>query len=266
MTGDGKFIAGNGQPGPGAASGPITVDLSGTSGTTINTSGDDAFGIIAQSIGGQGGSASSSWGLVNFAVSGGSAGSGGNVLVNNGLGDVPANAVPATITTAGQSAPAIGAYSIGGGGGNGGSGFGLFYSSGGTGGAGGSGSTVTVENAGALTAGNYASDGIYALSVGGAGGSGGSTGGLVSLGGRAGPATHGGAVVVQNLGVIKTGAAPSATSECRGLCGLFERDSGRIHRWRRRQGRLPGRAGSTWGAPVAVAATAAVSWSPIPVP
>jgi len=217
QTGDGSWLSNPGPPGAAAASGPVTVDLSQSTATTISTQGDNAFGILAQSIGGHGGSASSSYGLVDFAVSGGSAGNGGEVTINNGLGNVPAAAVPAAVSTAGQSSPAIGAYSLGGGGGQGGTAFGAFYAGGGSGGAGGAGESVTVMNAGALTTKNYASDGILALSIGGAGGSGGSTAALASVGGRAGPASNGGSVVVQNVGVIQTGTAPDATAES-GVC------------------------------------------------
>ena len=217
QSGDGSWVSNPGPPGAAAASGPVSVDLSQSSATTVSTQGDNAFGILAQSIGGHGGSASAAYGLVDFAVSGGSAGNGGVVTVNNGLGNVPVGAVPAAISTEGQSSPAIGAYSLGGGGGQGGTAFGAFYAGGGSGGAGGAGESVTVMNAGALTTKNYASDGILALSIGGAGGSGGSTAALASVGGRAGPASNGGPVVVQNLGVIQTGTAPDATPES-GVC------------------------------------------------
>lgn len=215
LSGDGSFVSNPGQPGSGAASGQVVLDLMSGSNEqhlptgTVNTSGDKATGVSGISIGGYGGGAARDDGVLSFGVNGGSAGNGGDVTVRNAL----------SVTTKGQSANALNAQSLGGGGGNGGSGFGLFYSGSGSGGAGGDGSTVTVTNSGALSTDNFDSSGIFAHSVGGAGGTGGAASGLVAIGGRAGPAASGGQVSVTNTGQIRTGGTPSsqaASDACAG--------------------------------------------------
>ncbi|MBN1559474.1 hypothetical protein JW998_04445 [candidate division KSB1 bacterium] len=183
-----------GNPGEGGASGyggSVTVNSRGL----INTSGDSANGITAQSVGGYAGTGGSANGLVSFSANGGSGGSGGVVTVNN----------EAVISTGGNESHAIMAQSIGGGGGSGGGGFGLFYSEGGEGSAGGNGDSVIVTNSNSLTTTGVDSRGIFAQSIGGGGGNGGSSGGLASFGGRGSVTSDGGNVSVVNSGAIVTG-------------------------------------------------------------
>jgi uncharacterized protein YhjY with autotransporter beta-barrel domain len=198
-------VGGNGgNAGSGSA---VTVTIGNSSGTTttVNTSGDFAYGVIAQSVGGGGGNAGAakSYGaFFSMAVggSGGVAGTGGTVDVTNDAGG--------QIVTTGESAHGVIAQSIGGGGGNGGAanayvaGFGFVagIALGGSGGGGGDGGQVTVSNGGGIVTGTasvpsastctslasacalqavaanasgFDSVGILAQSIGGGGGNGG---------------------------------------------------------------------------------------------
>ncbi|WP_323761998.1 hypothetical protein [Maricaulis sp.] len=169
---------------------------------SIVTSGTYSDGMVAQSIGGSGGDAGASGGLVAFGGGGGGAGNGGLVFVTN--------AATGTITTRGDDAVGITAQSIGGGGGRSGASGGLVALGAGSG-AGGDASTVTVNNDGAISTGTTTtgarSHGIMAQSIGGGGGSGRGTGGLVALGGSGGTGGAAGAVIVDNDGVIETTGA-----------------------------------------------------------
>lgn len=188
--GNGVFTDGSG--GATGASGDVTVDIEGT----LSLSGTDSIGILAQSVAGYGGEGGSSGSLVSFAATGGSAGAGGTVEVDNA----------ATIQSLGDGSTAIIAQSIGGGGGNGGDAYSIFYSSAGTGSLGGDGGTVTVNNTGDLTVSGNDAHGILAHSTGGTGGNGGlGDSGAVALGGGGGTASNGGAVTVANSGAIITG-------------------------------------------------------------
>ncbi|WP_298828182.1 autotransporter outer membrane beta-barrel domain-containing protein [uncultured Piscinibacter sp.] len=150
---------------------------------TITTSGQDARGIYAQSVGGQGGDGGSATGIgaIGGAASGTS--TGGDVDVTN----------DGRISTGGSGANAIFAQSIGGGGGSGGSSTGWF-AVGGSGGGGGAAGTVTVRHGGSLLHTTQAdASAIYAQSVGGGGGKGGNavavgTIAAVAIGGRGGAA------------------------------------------------------------------------------
>ncbi|WP_158968088.1 autotransporter outer membrane beta-barrel domain-containing protein [Chachezhania sediminis] len=151
---------------------------------------------------------------VDFSVavggSGGSAGNGGSVIVEN----------DAAISTAGDRANAILAQSIGGGGGVAGAASAADEITGGNvvvgsdGGAGGSGGSVYVGNSAALsTQGNF-SMGVLAQSVGGGGGIGGTTttsGSLVKttalsvrIGGNAGEGSPADEVTIKNSGDVQT--------------------------------------------------------------
>jgi hypothetical protein len=183
--------------------GGVTVSNSGH----VGTSGDFAFGIFAESVGGGGGNGGSSSGLFTNGGAGGAGGDGGAVLVTNtGSG---------SISVSGSEAYAIFAQSVGGGGGNGGDatsvGISTTVSIGGAGGTGGAGSSVIVQNDGILTASGDQSAGIYAQSVGGGGGNGGnaSTTALsaltIAIGGKGGDGGPGGTVQVTNNGAINVG-------------------------------------------------------------
>ena len=182
---------------------------------SITTSGDLAYAIYAQSIGGGGGgggdvvAASLSVPSIALGGRGGAAGDGGNVVVDN-MG---------AITTHGSVALGIFAQSVGGGGGNGGS-TGSYsavspgaFAVGGDGGSSGNGGNVTVTNGfnGAITTTGVGSTAIFAQSVGGGGGNGGgamavSVGASISLslGGRGASGGNGGNVSVANNGAITT--------------------------------------------------------------
>ncbi|MBV8914604.1 MAG: autotransporter domain-containing protein, partial [Acetobacteraceae bacterium] len=105
--------SGNGGPGGGAGGdgGPVTIQLNGT--TNIETTGNGAYGVLAQSIGGGGGLSGDPSGILvyniatNLAVKANSGNGGAVSITTNG----------ATVHTSGANAPAIFAQSIGGGGG-----------------------------------------------------------------------------------------------------------------------------------------------------
>ncbi|MCI5076913.1 autotransporter outer membrane beta-barrel domain-containing protein [Oricola sp.] len=216
-----------GDAGGGGEAGEVEVNTA--AGTSIATAGEDAAGILAQSIGGGGGNGgmaiSGAIGTVSVSVGvGGSGGGGGDSdavsIDNNG-----------TITTDGVRSKGIFAQSIGGGGGNGGNSIAASLGAGaisvGVGGGGGtagdvkSGTLVTVDNSGAITTNQADSHGIHAQSIGGGGGSGGSaisaafSGGpvagsvAVGIGGDGGGGGSGQGVRVTNSGEIHTKAARS---------------------------------------------------------
>jgi uncharacterized protein YhjY with autotransporter beta-barrel domain len=203
-----------------AAIGGNSAAVTATStGDTITTEGNNAKGILAQSIGGGGGSGGFSGTLAftntaSAAVSLGGSGAGGGtsstVTVTNS----------SLISTAGDYSEGIFAQSLGGGGGNGG--FSISASGavssfsvslGGSGAGGGNSDDVIVTNTGDIYTKGYSSGGILAQSTGGGGGNGGFSvaGSLssvlstsVSLGAHGGPGGTGGAVDVNNSGSIST--------------------------------------------------------------
>ncbi len=186
------LVGQSGSGSHGGNGGTVNVTNSGE----IRTSGDLAHGILAQSIGGSGGSSGTSGNLVLSLVGkADDGGSGGQVTVtNSGL-----------ISTTGEGSRGIYAQSIGGGGGSGGSAGGL-VALGGAGSTGGSAGAVTVRNqlTGRILTDGISSDGIFAQSVGGSGGIGSGAGGFVSIGGSGATAGNGGVVTVENLGTIST--------------------------------------------------------------
>ena len=185
--------------GTGAAGGDGgTVIVNNAVGTTIITYGGTnpdahdvgADAIVAQSIGGGGGSGSNSGGLVAIGGDGSAGGIGGSVTVNN----------DGTLITIGPKARGIFAQSIGGGGGNGGDSGGA-VAIGGSGSATSNGGTVTVNNTARITTVGTA---IQAESIGGGGGDGGSSGGLFSIGGSGGGGGNGLKVTVNSSGHLTT--------------------------------------------------------------
>ena len=218
----------------------------------IITQGDGAKGILAQSIGGGGGSGGIGingkvTGTSNddsntnqlFVGIGGSSGAGGvgNTVTVTNSGDISTGTAADGSVLATQM-DAIFAQSIGGGGGMAGAGISgdftaasgakaLEFGLGGSGGTGANGAAVTVSNAGDLTARGDTSRGIFAQSIGGGGGNGGagilgnvSTGKdgsrttqlEVGIALNAGSAGDGGAVSVTNSGAITTQAIQSQTA------------------------------------------------------
>jgi hypothetical protein len=186
--------------------------------TDIDTTGINAYGISAQSIGGGGGNGGSAFsasggGSISVAVGiggkGGVAGDGNSVIVDNA----------ATITTSDALSTGILAQSIGGGGGNGGlagtlavGGGSVSVGVGGGAGGGGASGLVDVTNTNTIETGGENAVGIFAQSVGGGGGNGGSalsgSGGVLAIstavGGAGGSGNDGGEVKVDNAGDIHT--------------------------------------------------------------
>jgi hypothetical protein len=200
-----------GASGRGFLATPIT-------GKILSTAGLSSQGILAQSVGGGGGSggyavalSAAFQGAFSAALggSGGNGGNGGNIFASTG---------GIAVATQGLSSQGVLAQSIGGGGGSGGTAIdaalavraAVAVGIGGSGGQGGSGSSVTVENPGGIitTKGDF-SQGLLAQSIGGGGGAGGSsisgavglTGAAVTLsvGGSGGGGGAGGKVSVYNL-------------------------------------------------------------------
>jgi len=172
--------------GSGASSGDggaVTVTNTGS----IQTYFYGSAAIVGQSIGGGGGTAGDTGGLVAIGGSGSAGGDGGEVdIINNGA-----------LTTSAGNASGIIAQSIGGGGGIG-AGSGGLISIGGDGNSSGGGGYVYVQNAGAITTAGAESDGIFAQSVGGGGGRAKASGGVISFGGTGGASGDGGDVYVSN--------------------------------------------------------------------
>lgn len=159
----------------------------------IETQGQFARGIYAQSIGGGGGDGGDSGGVVGIGGAGSEASHGGAVdVINRG-----------EIRTSGDDAEAVYIQSIGGGGGSGGASGGA-VSIGGSGGGGGNGGEILFRNTGEIETFGDSSIGVFIQSIGGGGGSGAGSGGLVSIGGSGLGGGIGGNIVVDNLGTIAT--------------------------------------------------------------
>jgi hypothetical protein len=176
------------------------VSVAADSGTLISTSGQHSFGIIAQSIGGGGGTSTGLTVGVTESVSpappftisasetaaigltGGGGGDGGRTTVTTA----------GTINTSGAGSVGVVAQSVGGGGGIGGSvagnamagsmpldiikqNYNLTLSLGGTGGQGGSGDEVTIIHSGWITTTGHRAIGMLGQSIGGGGGLGGTS-------------------------------------------------------------------------------------------
>ncbi|MDR3527606.1 MAG: hypothetical protein P4L57_10020 [Rhizomicrobium sp.] len=226
-SGDAKTTVGGGcnadctssaTGGGGGDSMAVLVDNAGF----IATNGALSVGVVAQSIGGGGGtggwagalSLSTGGDSASTAIggSGGAGGVGGQVTVTNEAGGV--------VHTFGASSVGILAQSIGGGGGSGGFAGSLSVSTGGdasnnvgggAGGGGGNSGLVTVQNAGLIQTEKDNSTGILAQSIGGGGGNGGFSiagsggtgdGSANNVGGAAAAGGNGGVVHVINSGQI----------------------------------------------------------------
>jgi len=157
----------------------------------IQTSGNSARGVYAQSVGGGGGDGGNSGGLVAIGGNGSETSDGGDVSVTN-LGN---------IVTQGNDSHAIFAESIGGGGGDGGRSGGL-VSIGGDGGGGGDAGAVDITNSSNLSTSGSDASAIFAQSIGGGGGNGGGSVSVstsiasVSIGGDGGVGGDGDSVTV----------------------------------------------------------------------
>ncbi|WP_170430281.1 hypothetical protein [Ruegeria arenilitoris] len=177
----------------GGNGGQVTVSHGGA----IETQGDFARGIVAQSIGGGGGSGGTAGGLVSLSL--------GGVGSNGGSGDKVSVTVlgSGSILTSGVGADGVMAQSIGGSGGTGANSYGL-VAIGGTGSKGGTGAAVSVSNYGRIVTDEDGARGIIAQSIGGGGGDGGSSGGMVSVGGSGNGGGSGSTVTIVNDGIITT--------------------------------------------------------------
>ncbi len=207
--GNGYIFSGGGAGGPASAGGPVTVINTGK----ILTTGANAIGIFAQSIGGGGGAGGSSYGIVGDANSGSVGGHGSTVRVVNA----------GNIETRGSNAHGIQAQSIGGTGGNSGDSVGIVAFGGSSDSAGGGiGGNVYVHNnaGGTILVRGIGSIGIFAQSVGGGGGSGGVTVGIASFGSRGSRGGDGGYVEV------KTQAATSIQTQGVSGHGIFAQSIG----------------------------------------
>lgn len=231
-------VALGGSGGGGASAGSVSLLNYGSS---IETRGEAANALVAQSIGGGGGAGGTAVagsigaGVVGVGISvgvGGQGGAGGDagtvLLENKANGSVAAG----KITTSGSNSTAMLAQSIGGGGGAGGTavaaavsvskdgGVAASVAIGGLGADGGSGSSVEVNNDGEIVTAGADSYGILAQSLGGAGGAGGTSVGAslsasgtssaaigVSLGGEGGLGGTAGTVDVENTNTIITAGA-----------------------------------------------------------
>jgi hypothetical protein len=215
----GQSVGGNGSKGGngyvftsgatgGAANIGGAVEITNNVGGDIETWGEGAHGIYAQSAGGFGGAGGSSAGFVGWGGSGSTGGNGSTATVTN----------YAQITTEGIDAHAIFAQSIGGGGGNGGSGSGI-VGLGASGSGGGYGDDVFVTNYGELETFQSGSRGIFAQSIGGGGGDGGSGSGIAGVGGSGSGTSPGGDVTVSNSGQITTHGAGAYAIEAQSIGG-----------------------------------------------
>ncbi|MCL6414642.1 hypothetical protein MIB92_03175 [Aestuariirhabdus sp. Z084] len=179
---------GNGATGPYY---DLTVSLNGHGAINSN----EQAGITIGSIGGNGGNGGDAYGAALSAKDGGNGGAGGRVSLTNST----------TITTGGDAAHGIIAFSRSGEGGDAGSGYCVGFCNGGTGGGSLSGGQVTVSNSGYISTSGDDAHGLYGFSSGGAAGSGGDSWTLVGGGGGSGAAAGaGGNVTIENSGRIVT--------------------------------------------------------------
>jgi len=223
----------------GGSGGPVTA----SSGGVVETNGEQAPGMLLQSIGeggGSGGAAVSktkgSGTLISVGVGialGGSGAGGGNGGDIAQFGSTPTNT--GIIYTTGSESTGILAQSIGGGGGKGGPASGsasagltnisvsLSYLGGGSGAGGGNGGNVTLQNSGFILATGAGSRGLFGQSIGGGGGDSGDASALaaaagislqphpivatIAFGGMSGAGGTGGPVTLTNSGLIETTGA-----------------------------------------------------------
>lgn len=230
--GGSTFFGSGGDGGTGGDGGNVrAVNLG-----AISTSGKEAYGMLAQSIGGGGGAGSSSQSLgfgVSIAVGGhgGGGGNGAEVVVSGSPGaftDFDFNPTRApSISTTGAGATGVIAMSVGGGGGVGGAAkaasagvvASLSIAVGGAGGDGGDGGRVVVDNESIISTTGRAALGIQAKSVGGGGGNAGNASSYAlavappdlpavslsfAVGGKGGKGGRGDEVVVNNRTAIST--------------------------------------------------------------
>ncbi|MEQ5787557.1 autotransporter outer membrane beta-barrel domain-containing protein [Erythrobacter sp. NFXS35] len=185
------LVALGNSAGSGKEGGNVTVRN--LNGGIIVTEGARGFGMLAQSVGGGGGSAGLTGGLVAIGGSGGSGGIGRSATArNDGL-----------IVTGGDGAHAAFAQSIGGGGGTGSTTAGTL-ALGGRGATGGNAGTALVSNAGTIETLGDDAHGALVQSIGGGGGNAGFAAGALSIGGRGGAGGTASTATLTNTGSIRT--------------------------------------------------------------
>lgn len=204
ITGNSWFNGADGGSGGGA--GKVVATLNDLS---IETNGNNASGVVAESNGGNG-----FWGGGSALAKGGKAGSGGSggsVAVTLGSN--------VQVRTKGNEAIGVQAVSRGGGGSNGGSG-GVFYSPGGDGSSGGTAGAVTLQSSAQIWTTGQDAYALYAASLGGAAGDGGKGAGIYAVGGQGGANSRSSNVELRQTaaGRIKTAGA--------GAHGLFAESIG----------------------------------------
>ena len=239
--GDGGSVVVNQVTTPGDLTGLARSEIDTGTRTIVDgqlvVTGNKAYGVFAQSVGGGGGR-----GGLAVAVAGGTGTGAGISFALGGSGGPGGDAKDVTvnykgdITTQGNSAYGIFAQSVGGGGGDGGGSvavsaggaFNFGLAMGGKGGVAGDGDIVTVNTTGGtIETFGLQSYGIFAQSVGGGGGNGGFAGGgtlgavamSVTLGGEAGTGGLAKAVTVNNASTIITHGAGAIGINAQSLGG-----------------------------------------------
>jgi uncharacterized protein YhjY with autotransporter beta-barrel domain len=220
-------LALGGAGGGGGNGGAVTVAMTDT-GSAIHTAGINAFGVLAQSVGGGGGSgavavASASSSIFSASVSGSLGGSGGS----GGTGGVVSLSSYGNVFTTGLNSVGLVAQSVGGGGGVAAaatSSSSLFTGTmalGGSGGSGGVGGDVKVNAIGSVTTASALSAGIVAQSIGGGGGLSLVRASNVVLGGAtsAGSAGLSAAVMVASGAAITTSGGASVGIVAQSIAG-----------------------------------------------
>jgi len=184
----------SGSGGRGGIGGRVDIELA--SAVTLSTSGANSNGVLAQSLGGDGGIGQKAQGVFDaHAGNGGRGGDSGDIFVNS----------HATITTVGASARGIFAQGHAGSGGVGGNADGVFGDGAGNGGQSGAVATISVNNAGSITTSGDGAHGIQAMSLGGTGGAGGTGYAFFPDSGDGGvPTASGGPLSITNTGDITT--------------------------------------------------------------
>jgi len=184
----------------GGKSGAVIVDLTPNSANAaLATAGDNSDAVIAQSIGGGGGTLLTGGSIESLGGSGDAGGDSDSVTVTL---NTSASGDRFTVTTTAENSRGIYAESIGSGGGSARAATAQFI--GATGGSGGSAGAVTVTSSADISTKGAGADAIYAGSHGGGGGSGAVNGFQETQIGGSGAGGAGGAVSVSASGALQT--------------------------------------------------------------
>ncbi len=209
-----KRLGAEGEANGGGGAVSVTTSLSRTTrvGLLISTSGQNARGIHAASIGGGGGHGGSLSQVQNLGAASGTGGAGGAVTIAN----------IASVKTSGDHSDALFASSVGAGGGSAVSELNVFRVGGEAGSAGGAGGDVTVTTVGGLVTEGSDADAVFAQSVGGGGGKGGSVVSLgityaQGIGGAGGTGADGGTVEVLPMAEASGQSIETSDDRARGI-------------------------------------------------